>query len=83
MLFRSPWRGQFFGVTASSASFGRVGGPLIAAMLLARGDFALAWLGTSAIVMLVVGWSVLQGANPVVGKQISEQSEVATIRGNS
>lgn len=79
----APWRGQFFGVTASSASFGRVGGPLIAAMLLARGDFALAWLGTSAIVMLVVGWSVLQGANPVVGKQISEQPDVATIRGNS
>ncbi len=70
----APWRGQFFGVTASSASFGRVGGPLIAAALLAQGDFGLAWLGTSAIVMLVVSWSILQGSKPVGDLELHEQS---------
>ena len=79
----ASWRGQFFGVTASSASVGRVGGPLIAAALLSRGDFALAWFGTSAIVMLVVGWSVLQGTDPAVGIKIDEQTAVAPIRENS
>jgi DHA1 family tetracycline resistance protein-like MFS transporter len=79
----ASWRGQFFGVTASSASMGRVGGPLIAATLLARGDFALAWLGTSAVVMLVVGWSILQGADPLAGIKIDKQADVAPIRGNS
>lgn len=78
----APWRGQFFGVTASSASFGRVGGPLIAATLLAQGDFGLAWLGTSAIVMLVVGWSILQGPNPIGGLQISESSSTSTAGGH-
>jgi hypothetical protein len=56
---------------------------LIAATLLARGDFALAWLGTSAVVMLVVGWSILQGADPAAGIKIDEQTDVAPIRGNS
>jgi hypothetical protein len=56
---------------------------LIAATLLARGDFALAWLGTSAVVMLVVGWSILQGADPLAGIKIDEQTDVAPIRGNS
>jgi len=78
----APWRGQFFGVTASSASFGRVGGPLIAATLLAQGDFGLAWLGTSAIVMLVVGWSILQGPNPIGGLQINESSSTRTAGGH-
>lgn len=78
----APWRGQFFGVTASSASFGRVGGPLIAATLLAQGDFGLAWLGTSAIVMLVVGWSMLQGPDPIGGLQISESSSTSTAGGH-
>ena len=78
----APWRGQFFGVTASSASFGRVGGPLIAATLLAQGDFGLAWLGTSAIVMLVVGWSILQGPDPIGGLQISESSSTSTAGGH-
>ncbi|MEK9656702.1 MAG: MFS transporter, partial [Halieaceae bacterium] len=78
----APWRGQFFGVTASSASFGRVGGPLIAATLLAQGNFGLAWLGTSAIVMLVVGWSILQGPNPIGGLKISESSSTSTAGGH-
>lgn len=78
----APWRGQFFGVTASSASFGRVGGPLIAATLLAQGDFGLAWLGTSAIVMLVVGWSMLQGPDPIGGLQISDSSSTSTAGGH-
>lgn len=78
----APWRGQFFGVTASSASFGRVGGPLIAATLLAQGDFGLAWLGTSAIVMLVVGWSILQGPDPIGGLQINESSPTSTAGGH-
>jgi MFS family permease len=68
-----PWRGQFFGVTASSASFGRVGGPLIAATLLTYGDFGLAWFGTSTIVMLVVVWAVLKGSNPVSDLQLEEK----------
>ncbi len=55
-------RGQFFGVTASSAAFGRILGPLFAAGLLAQGGYGLAWLGTSAVVMLVVIWSFTFGA---------------------
>jgi MFS family permease len=54
-------RGQFFGVTASSAAFGRILGPLFAAALLAQGGYGLAWLGTSAVVLLVVMWSLLFG----------------------
>ena len=54
-------RGRFFGVTASSAAFGRIAGPLVAAALLAQGGFQLAWLGTGAVVMLVVAWSVTYG----------------------
>ena len=54
-------RGQFFGVTASSAAFGRILGPLIAAALLAQGGYGLAWLGTSAVVLLVVIWSIVFG----------------------
>ena len=54
-------RGQFFGVTASSAAFGRILGPLVAAALLAQGGYGLAWLGTSAVVLLVVIWSVVFG----------------------
>ena len=77
----APWRGQFFGVTASSASFGRVGGPLIAAALLAQGDFTLAWLGTSAIVLLVVGWSIMQGSDPVDGLQFDEHAPPSPIGG--
>ena len=77
----APWRGQFFGVTASSAAFGRVGGPLIAAALLAQGDFTLAWLGTSVIVMLVVGWAIMQGSDPVGGLQFDEHSSPSPIGG--
>ena len=54
-------RGQFFGVTASSAAFGRILGPLVAAALLAQGGYGLAWLGTSAVVLLVVMWSLVFG----------------------
>ncbi len=54
-------RGQFFGVTASSAAFGRILGPLVAAALLAQGGYKLAWLGTSAVVLLVVMWSMVFG----------------------
>ena len=54
-------RGQFFGVTASSAAFGRILGPLVAAALLTQGGYGLAWLGTSAVVLLVVMWSVVFG----------------------
>ena len=54
-------RGQFFGVTASSAAFGRILGPLVAAALLAQGGYELAWLGTSAVVLLVVMWSMVFG----------------------
>jgi len=54
-------RGQFFGVTASSAAFGRILGPLVAAALLAQGGYGLAWLGTSVVVLLVVMWSLVFG----------------------
>ncbi|MEK9995375.1 MAG: MFS transporter [Halieaceae bacterium] len=54
-------RGRFFGITSSSAAFGRIAGPLVAAGLLAQGDFGLAWLGTSIVVMLVVIWSFTFG----------------------
>ncbi len=54
-------RGQFFGVTASSAAFGRILGPLVAAALLAQGGYELAWLGTSVFVLLVVMWSMVCG----------------------
>jgi MFS family permease len=54
-------RGQFFGVTASSAAFGRILGPLVAAALLAQGGYGMAWLGTSAVVLLVVMWSLTFG----------------------
>lgn len=77
----ASWRGQFFGVTASSSSFGRVGGPLIAATLLTHGDFGLAWFGTSTIVMLVVGWSILQGQDPMGGLQLDEKSLAGPVGG--
>ena len=60
-LVTSALRGQFFGVTASSAAFGRILGPLVAAALLAQGGYELAWLGTSAVVLLVVMWSMVFG----------------------
>ena len=47
-------RGRFFGITASSAALGRIVGPLIAAMLLSHGGFSAAWMGTSAVVLMVV-----------------------------
>ena len=54
-------RGQFFGVTASSAAFGRILGPLVAAALLSQGGYGLAWLGMGAVVLLVVVWSLVFG----------------------
>ena len=54
-------RGRFFGITASSAALGRILGPLIAAMLLSQGGFRAAWLGTSAIVLMVVVWAFTLG----------------------
>ena len=54
-------RGRFFGITASSAALGRIVGPLIAAVLLSEGGFATAWLGTSAVVLLVVLWAFTLG----------------------
>jgi DHA1 family tetracycline resistance protein-like MFS transporter len=54
-------RGQLFGVTASSAACGRILGPLVAAALLAQGGYGLAWVGTSAVVLLVVMWSMVFG----------------------
>ena len=48
-------------MTASSAALGRILGPLVAAALLAHGGYGLAWLGTSAVVLLVVMWSLVFG----------------------
>ncbi len=54
-------RGRFFGVTASSAALGRIVGPLIAAVLLSHSGFSAAWLGTSAVVLMVVVWAFTLG----------------------
>jgi len=54
-------RGRFFGITASSAALGRIAGPLIAAMLLSQGGFSAAWMGTSAVVLMVVVWAFTLG----------------------
>ncbi len=54
-------RGRFFGTTASSAALGRIVGPLIAAVLLGEGGFTAAWLGTSAVVLMVVLWAFTLG----------------------
>ena len=54
-------RGRFFGITASSAALGRIVGPLIAAMLLSHGGFSAAWMGTSAVVLMVVVWAFTLG----------------------
>lgn len=70
-------RGRFFGVTASSAAFGRIAGPLVAAALLAQGGFELAWLGTGAVVMLVVAWSITHGTRLQTEATPSEQEETA------
>ena len=54
-------RGRFFGITASSAALGRIVGPLIAAMLLSQGGYSAAWMGTSAVVLMVVVWAFTLG----------------------
>jgi glyoxylate reductase len=64
-LVTAASRGQFFGITASAAACGRILGPLVASALLAKGGFDLAWLGTSAVVMFVVTWSLTFGARLV------------------
>lgn len=64
-LVTATSRGQFFGITASAAACGRILGPLVASALLAKGGFDLAWLGTSAVVMFVVTWSLTFGARLV------------------
>ena len=61
-LVAPSWRGQFFGMTASSSAVGRVLGPLIAAVLLAYSGFAMAWTGMGLLVGLIVIWSLTDGA---------------------
>jgi MFS family permease len=61
-LVAPSWRGQFFGMTASSSAAGRVLGPLIAAVLLANSGFAMAWTGMGLLVSLIVIWSLTDGA---------------------
>ena len=61
-LVAPSWRGQFFGMTASSSAVGRVLGPLIAAVLLAYSVFAMAWMGMGRLVGLIVIWSLTDGA---------------------
>ena len=61
-LVAPSWRGQFFGMTASSSAVGRVLGPLIAAVLLAYSGFAMAWMGMGLLVGLIVIWSLTDGA---------------------
>ncbi len=60
-LVAPSWRGQFFGMTASSSAVGRVLGPLLAAALLAYGDFGMAWTGMGLLVSLIVIWSLTDG----------------------
>jgi MFS transporter, DHA1 family, tetracycline resistance protein len=54
-------RGQFFGVTASSAAMGRIVGPLLASALLVGGGYTSAWFGASLVVLPVVLWSMTGG----------------------
>ena len=61
-LVAPSWRGQFFGMTASSSAVGRVLGPLIAAVLLAYSGFGMAWMGMGMLVSLIVIWSLTDGA---------------------
>ena len=61
-LVAPSWRGQFFGMTASSSAAGRVLGPLIAAVLLANSGFVMAWTGMGLLVSLIVIWSLTDGA---------------------
>ena len=61
-LVAPSWRGQFFGMTASSSAVGRVLGPLIAAVLLAYSGFSMAWTGMGLLVSLIVIWSLTDGA---------------------
>jgi MFS family permease len=61
-LVAPSWRGQFFGMTASSSAVGRVLGPLIAAVLLAYSGFLVAWTGMGLLVSLIVIWSLTDGA---------------------
>ena len=65
-------RGRFFGVTASSAALGRIVGPLIASVLLSHGGFSAAWLGTGAIVLIVVVWAFTLG--PQISTNLSNGS---------
>jgi MFS family permease len=61
-LVAPSWRGQFFGMTASSSAIGRVLGPLMAAALLAHSGFGAAWTGMGMLVSLIVIWSLTDGA---------------------
>jgi MFS family permease len=74
-LVAAASRGQFFGITASAAAFGRILGPLVASALLAKGGFNLAWLGTSGVVMLVVAWSLTFGTRLVAQHTPAETVE--------
>ena len=50
-------RGRMMGITALAASIGRVVGPLLTGLVLAAGDYGVAWCVVALPVLVVVLWS--------------------------
>jgi DHA1 family tetracycline resistance protein-like MFS transporter len=56
-LVNTSQRGRMMGATTTSASIGRILGPLLAAVLLSEIDYSAAWLGCALLVAVLVLWS--------------------------
>lgn len=56
-LVNTSQRGRMMGATTTSASIGRILGPLLAAVLLSEIDYSAAWLGCAVLVAVLVLWS--------------------------
>ena len=56
-LVNTSQRGRMMGATTTSASIGRILGPLLAAVLLSEIDYSAAWLGCAVLVAVMVLWS--------------------------
>ena len=56
-LVNTSQRGRMMGATTTSASIGRILGPLVAAVLLSEIDYSAAWLGCAVLVAVLVLWS--------------------------
>lgn len=56
-LVNTSQRGRMMGATTTSASVGRILGPLLAAILLSEIDYSAAWLGCAILVVGLVLWT--------------------------